>query len=337
MKSKLAVMCIFLLLGAAPASGRDALGPSGSDTQGALPDPLTMQIDVRDAARFAAVLRRTNGKPSAVDIQEGYLNGARRGVEIFTPHRIESAENLAAAVARDPARFAYAAETCLPWVASLESEMRAVYFAYRGLVPERQLPAIYVVFGASNSGGTAKPDAQVIGLEVMCAPGTTKEAFRDGMRRIFAHETVHSWQGEPTVAAFSDALLFMALREGVPDFLAYLVTGLEPSPQRADWGKSNEAANWASFQSDRAVVKAGRRGDWDMDDAAKAAFAKWFGNVGRAPAGIPDEAGYWVGMQIAKAYYERATDKRAAVRTLISSADPVEILAASGYAPTVGR
>jgi hypothetical protein len=44
------------------------------------------------------------------------------------------------------------------------------------------------------------------------------------------------------------------------------------------------------------------------------------------------DIGYWVGYAIARAYYNRAGDKRAAVRELIHLEDPVRLLNESGYA-----
>jgi hypothetical protein len=296
-------------------------------------DPLAARVDSTDARRFAELFAATGGKPDAAALQSGYLAGAGRGVEIFTPGRIENARNLAAAVAAEPERYAHAIRTCLPLVDGLAAEMRAVYLAFRGLLPDRPLPQVHVVFGAGNSGGTAAPDAQVLGLEVMCGPGTTPEAFRDSMRTLFAHETVHSWQEAPSKRSLSDPLLLYALREGVPDLLASLVTGQVPTPSRDAWGRAREAALWAEFEADRAVVRAGTGADGSTTKAADAAVRRWFGNYGAAPPGWPYEAGYWVGMRIAQGYLDRATDKRAAIETLLKAEDPAAILAASGYRP----
>jgi hypothetical protein len=46
--------------------------------------------------------------------------------------------------------------------------------------------------------------------------------------------------------------------------------------------------------------------------------------------GAPD-LGYWVGYRICQSYYERATDKRRAVRDLVRLEDPDRILRESGY------
>ena len=291
-------------------------------------DPLTATIDIADAERFVRIFEASGGKPDAATLQAGYLDKASEGVKIFTPGRIENAENLAAAVARQPDRYAYAIKNCLPLVPKLNDDLRSIYLAYRGLVPERSLPGIYVVFGAGNSGGTAGPSAQVMGLEVTCGPGTTPDQFRATMRSMFAHETVHSWQKEPSRAVIQkDLLLMAALREGVPDYLAKLVTGAVPGAERDAWARQREAWLWAQFDQDRRKIT-------NPDDpAAEAVFRRWFANYGSAPEGWPSEAGYWIGMRIAESYVVQAKDKRRAIRDLIEAKDPTAILKASGYAP----
>lgn len=294
-------------------------------------DPLAARIEATDARRFARLFVDSGGQPSASALQSGYLSGAGRGVEIFTPGRIEDAENLSRAVAQEPARYAHAIKTCLPLVEDLTAEMRSIYLGFRGLMPSRPLPAVHVVFGAGNSGGTAAHDAQVLGLEVLCGPETTAEQFRATMREMFAHETVHSWQGEPSTTAQADPLLYYALLEGVPDLIASLVTGSIPTPARDKWARPQEAKLWAQFQTDRETVKAGLRGDGGLSPEARAARDRWFANYRKAPPGWPHEAGYWVGMRIAEAYLARAADKSAALDVLLKAEDPAAILAASGY------
>jgi hypothetical protein len=298
-------------------------------------DPLDIKIEQGDADRFAALFAAAKGKPTAEQLQRVYLDKGGRGIAIFTPYRIENAKNLAAAIAAEPARYDYAIKTCLPLVPDLNRELRATYLAYRGLLSDRPLPSVFVLFGAGTSGGTAAPDAQVIGLEVMCSPGTSPADFRTRMRAIFAHETVHSWQTESSAAALKNLMLLQALREGVPDYLASIVTGAEPSPEREAWGKANEAAAWQEFQKDAAIVLARKSDDFSKEKDAAAALGRWFGNAGNAPQGKPSEAGYWVGMQIAKAYVAKSKDKKAAINTLIEAKDPEAILKASGYADQI--
>lgn len=291
-------------------------------------DPLIARVHVDDAMRFAKAFEAD--RVSAAELQDHYLSGAGRGVVVFTPHRIQNATNLAVAVAARKTDYAHAIRTCLPLVPELNAQLRAVYLAYRGLLPDMPLPAVHLVFGAGNSGGTAAADVQVMGLEVMCGQGTTPDAFRAAMFTMFAHETVHSWQTQPTQAP-EDLLLYAALAEGTPDLLARLVTGREPHAAREAWARGREADIWKRFQADRAVVLRGAQ------PAAGEALGRWFGNHGRTFEGLPDgwpsELGYWVGMNIAQAYVNRASDPRAAIKALIDNRDPIGLLRDSAYAP----
>lgn len=296
-------------------------------------DPLAVEIETRDAERFARLFLETDGKPNAAQLQASYLAGSGRGVEIFMPDRIINAENLQKSIAADVARYRHAIETCLPLAKGLTPEMRSIYLAYTGLVPARPLPMVYIVFGAGNSGGTASADGQALGLEVMCGPGTTAEQFKSTMSSMFAHETVHTWQTYDVAIERKDPLLYSALAEGVPDFLASLVTGKVPMTSRNSWALEREAWLWREFQHDRDIVRRGTTAGGASNAEAGKAVARWFGNYQRAPEGWPYEAGYWVGMRIAQAYVSRSSDKKAAINTLIDLRDPAAILAQSGYDP----
>ena len=211
----------------------------------------------------------------------------------------------------------------------MRSDLRAIYLAFAGLLPERPLPAINVVFGALNSGGTASREMQVLGLEVTCPPGATPEQFRTTMRGFFAHETVHTWQDDETPQALADPMLSQSLREGVADYLATLVTGEVPHLDRDAWARQRESWLWQEFQRDRLAILADS--DSVRTPLASPRFKRWFANCGSAPDGWPCEAGYWVGMRIAEAYVAHATDKQVAIRELIQLRDPAAILKASSY------
>jgi len=291
-------------------------------------DPLTAEIDIGDARRFASLMQ-DGAVPTAETLQRGYLDGAGRGVKVFTPGRIVDAWNLARVVAARPDNYRYAIRECLPQLPALRSDLRAIYLGFAGLLPERPLPAIHVVFGAGNSGGTASSEAQVIGLEVVCQLGPTPDKFRTTMRGFFAHETVHTWQRESSPQALLDPLLDQSLREGVADYLASLVTGEVPDASRDAWARQREAWLWQEFQRDRQALKADSASL--KKPGASPHYLRWLSNYGSAPEGWPVEAGYWVGMRIAEAYVARAKDKHAAIRDLIELKDPGAILAASGY------
>jgi hypothetical protein len=298
--------------------------------------PFSAKVDIRDAERFAKVFLAADGKPSAQSLQKSYLDNAGRGVKMFTPYRIENAENLAKEVTQNHENYRYAIATCLPVVESLNTDLRAIYLAYGGLLPSRKLPEMHVVFGANNSGGGAEPGIQVIGLEVTCSKGTTAEQFRANMRNLFAHETAHTWQPKANDAiAVPDLLLFMAIREGVADYLSWVVTGEQPSPKREAWGRKQEAAVWRMFEADLKAFRARSVKNFGDDKEAQAIFQRWFNNAFSSNADRPGEAGYWVGMQIVRHYVDQQMAKgvsaERAINAVLNMQDAKKILQDSGY------
>jgi len=299
-------------------------------------DPLTARVDDSAARRFAKLWESSGGKPTAEQIQSGYLENGGRAIEVFTPSRIGSAERLASKIAANPGIYRDAVERCLPWVEATNSELRATYLGLRGLLPGRPLPQIAVVIGANNSGGTAAPGIQVIGLEVICRLSPTETDFDNRMRQFFAHETVHTFQSAEQDSTAS-GLLASALAEGVPDYVAEVVTGRVPNPPRAEWARQREQWIWQQFEADAATVRAGTDGKGELNAKAKAAYTRWFANAGSPPPGWPDELGYWVGMRIAETYVATSPDPHAAIDRLINPDDPAAILRQSGYGRSLTR
>lgn len=296
-------------------------------------DPLTATIDYTDAQRFADLWRRAGGKPTADQIQSGYLAGAGRGVEIFTPGRIVDAANMARKIAANPALYDQAVRKCLPWVPASTADLRSIYLAIRGLFPDRPLPRIYIVVGGGNSGGTAGEGAQVLGLEVLCREAPTATQFRDLLREFFAHETVHTFQRQPARGeTVAEPLLRQMLVEGGADYVASLVTGAVPKPERDAFGRAHEAQIWAQFVKDRPVANRSFTLGKGFSGDGETAFNRWFYSDMGLPPGWKPDMGYWLGMQIAKAYVERSSDPHEAIRRLMALDDPAAILERSGYA-----
>lgn len=289
-------------------------------------DPLTAEVELDDAERFAALFNATDDAPTPAQLQEHYLDKGGRALEIFTPYRIIDAENLAANIAYDPAYYREAIERCLPLVKPTESDLRAIYLGLRGLFPEKPLPRIAVIFGARNSGGTAGAGMQVLGIEVQCEISKDAATFRATMRHFYAHETVHTWQMLETVKQGPDPLLAQVIAEGTADYISSLVTGELPVAERDEWARENAAMVWREFAADLAITR-----DPTMpDERRNAAFRRWVANAGSPPEGWPSELGYWVGMKIAEGYVANSPDPHTALRELMIFDDAGAILEGSG-------
>lgn len=322
-KQKLLVALVGLLALYAPAVAAEP--PEAAD-------PLTVSMHTEDADRFAALFARTGGKPTAEQIQAEYLDGGSYGIEVFTRGRIRNAGYLAAAIAKDPEAYRQAIATCLPAAKAAAADLRSIYLGLRGLLPDARLPQIYLVFGAGNSGGTAGPGAQVLGLEVLCAIAKDPAAFRTLLRQFYAHETVHTLQDEADERAItSSPLLTLALMEGAADFIASLVTGEVPHPERAAWASAREGELWRQFEADLVATRNFDFRKAPKDASEQQALSRWVGNYGRAPVGWPHEVGYWIGMRIWQSYFAAAADKHQAIRDVLSWKDPEAVLSASGY------
>jgi hypothetical protein len=317
------------------AAAHLVLSPSATASDRAPPapaDPLTVTIDTADADRFATLYARTKGKPTAAELQRDYIDQGSYGVEVFTPRRIVDGKTLAQAIEKDPESYARALQTCLPIVKQTTADLRAIYLAMHGLFPDRPLPHIYLVVGAGNSGGTAGPNAQVLGLEVLCRISKTPEELRAVLRTFYAHETVHVLQGED-VSSQGNILLASVLQEGAADFIAGLVTGRQPDPTRADWALPQEAALWHQFEADLATLNGVTWDTLKRGTPQGDAFFRWIGNAGDAPEGWYGEAGYWMGQRIWERWFERQSDKRAALNKMLAPRDPEDVLAQGRYRP----
>ncbi|UTW59027.1 hypothetical protein KFE96_01590 [Kordiimonas sp. SCSIO 12603] len=290
-------------------------------------DALSAKVNSEDADRFVAVFERTDGKPTAEDLLKGYLEPGSKGVQVFTPGRIVNAENLAQKIAANPDSYRRAIDVCLPIAKDMTAELRSVYLGLNGLLNSPELPELFVLFGAGNSGGTAGPGAQVLGLEVICRIGKDEEDIRGIFRRFFAHETVHTLQNFPSKLPErgEEYLILSALAEGGADFVASLVTGQPPERARDAWAVEREGYIKAEFLKD--LEKARGMTTEEIQKAGSPLY-RWVRNSTQVPdEGWPGELGYWVGRQIWTDYFNQAEDKEAVLKQLLDldNIDPEEI------------
>ncbi|MFN0184128.1 MAG: DUF2268 domain-containing putative Zn-dependent protease [Aquabacterium sp.] len=273
-----------------------------------------------DAERLAVLLQRP-ALPSAAELQAAVLGPGTPGVRIFTPHRIKDAENLARAIAADPAAYRKAAAICLPAAQAIQAEAEALMARVARLLGETMPAPAYVLFGAGNSGGTAGPDGLALGLEVLCAGIDTPAAARAILMDFVAHEIAHVYQSRQPQAQGRPTLLHQALVEGFADYVMEQVRGpgqQGAAAERQRYGLAHEAALWRRFQADLA------RG---------APFATWLYDQKPQAGGQPPDMGYWIGKRICEAYVARAADRAQALRTLLALRDAGQVLRDSGYAP----
>ena len=245
-----------------------------------------------------------------------------------------AAEELTRALGRYPRYYAAVRPTTL----SLDTALTVTRDTRRGLArlkelyPEARFPDVYFLIGTLSTGGTVAGSGMLIGTEQLSSgPDTPRDELPEWARvatranpfaaipRMVVHEAVHTQQGGRAEGQ-KNTLLRQALGEGGADFLTELVLGpANPKTPREQYGEAHERAVWLDFKDEMATDSTIRTWMYNGMVAAD----KNHGAV---------DIGYWIGSRIARAYYERASDKRAAIRELILLPDPERLLMESGYA-----
>ena len=198
------------------------------------------------------------------------------------------------------------------------------------LYPAMKPADIYFTVGVFRSGGTAVDGDVLIGSEIsLTDANTVVDEFPEALAHLgtfFAtapmrelaftnvHELVHTQQP----GRWGYDLLSQSLHEGIAEFIPTLAME-RPSPA------ASVAYGTAHADSVRAVFE-------------RELFAYWFDRwIWNADGPFPQrDLGYYVGYAMAKSYYDRSTDKSAAIATLIhlncEDSAAVEAFAdASGY------
>jgi hypothetical protein len=246
-----------------------------------------------------------------------------------------AAINVAAVTQRAPRYF----ESIRARVLALDTSTALKAAANRGLqqlaalVPGRAPKPVYIVMGRFTSGGTVGGSGVLLGAEMATKSadtpvdelteterGMVSDRALDGWASLIVHEAVHTMQ-RPNEGS---SLLSAVLHEGVPDFLSTLAlpeVNIAASGHHA-YGRANEPRVWREFRRGLAIRE-------DSDG--------WLYNYGSTKNHGHPDLGYFIGSRIAEGYYQRATDKAAALRALIELKNPMQIWQQSGFATSAVR
>ncbi|HEY0510292.1 MAG TPA: DUF2268 domain-containing putative Zn-dependent protease [Thermoanaerobaculia bacterium] len=282
-------------------------------------DPDAARIVTDDIDRFWGAFDRAAPELPAQPFEAGYLAPGTTGLKDFVALRIGGAEELAKTLRAHPKYYRSIRESTQR-IRTMEPGIRASFYALKYLYPDAVFPDVYFLIGRLTSGGTVSSHGLLIGAEMNGrTPQAPMEELSDWLRQVIkpvdqiphivAHELIHFQQKYPD----AKTLLGQAIREGSADFLAELISGSHGNQHIHEFADPREAELWAEFQ----------RKMHGKD------FAGWlYSDV----EGRPHDLGYWMGYKITKSYYDRAGDKRQAIREILGIQDFDAFLAKSGYA-----
>lgn len=128
---------LVLTLARSPVQAQEAVASS---------QPEHARLVTSDVIRFWEIFDRAADHEFADMLRSDYLEAGTQALRDFIPHRILSADSLAALVIRQRARYEAAREASLR-VTDLEGEIRAAWYALKYLYPYATFPDTYFVIG----------------------------------------------------------------------------------------------------------------------------------------------------------------------------------------------
>lgn len=262
----------------------------------------------------------TDAEKTAI-YQREYLDKGSPGLKDFVRLRIKSAKNLVLVIQKRPKYYA-SLQGVIPQIAPMEPAMRRSFRKLKRLYNGAVFPDVYFLVGVMNSGGTTGDSGLLIGLEMHGKTDSTDMSEMsdwlkavlgppDELPGIVAHELIHYQQ----VVSDPKTLLAASIIEGSADFVGQMISGQNIDAELYTYGNAHKTELWREFSA-------------EMNGAD---FSHWL-YQGDKSKDRPADLGYYEGYQITKAYYDRAADKRQALRDILIVTDFPALLRDSHYA-----
>lgn len=254
---------------------------------------------------YDSIQKAADYQQKVLMMQRLYVDKGTDGLKAFMRARNYNAESYVKLIAQYPA-FWKSVRRQTTTVKSQVPGIEKSIERFRVLYPELKPAGIYFAIGILKSGGATTSNMVLIGTEMAMADTSTdatelnnwlKSLFRNQLPgsivALNVHEFVHTQQKQETVSLLSQCLL-----EGSADFITELVTRQKNLNDYMIYGKNHEAALKLRFRNEM----------W------RRSSANWLYNGGKVENA---DLGYYMGYSICKTYYDRAADKKLAVKEII--------------------
>ena len=271
-------------------------------------------IHTDDVDLFYKVYDAADGHPTAEQLQRDYLDAGSEGLHNLAKLRNVSGVRIADTLSKHPELYVKA-RGC---TAALPRVRERVEVALRNLVrlyPQARTPPVTIAVGRGKPVGVGSPVTGLqIGLEALCSAEWMNPNVEDRFVHVIAHEYPHVQQVRELVDDEHPTVLERSLIEGAAEFVAALTSGKTGYAHFDALTKGREREIETAF----------------VADVDQTELSRWVDNSTMEKG---NDLGYWVGYRICKAYYQRATDKRQALREILELSDPHAFLAKSGWQP----
>lgn len=272
-------------------------------------------IEVDDVYRFYRLYDASAGKPTAEQLQD-YIDTGSAGLRVFAEQRRTTGARIAEAMVKTPETFLQA-RRCVEPLPRVRKRLGDALAKLGRLYPDARFPPVTIAVGRGKPVGIGSPVTGVqVGLEALCATDFLNPDVEDRFVHVIAHEFVHVQQPTETTDAQNPSVLEASLMEGSAEFVTELISGNLANAYLPAMVAGREQQIETAFLADK-----------DKRD-----LSDWIGN---STPEQPRDLGYWVGYRITRAYYQRAADKRHALREILQMRDAQAFLAASGWYPGI--
>lgn len=275
-----------------------------------------VEIRTGDVARFYKLYDDASGTPTDSTLQHDYIDAGSDGVRQFVPNRIISGASLAKTIQQNRPVYDQA-RACMAVLPKVTGELQIAFQKLSRLDPQATFPPVTILIGGNNSGGTTGKSGVLIGIEVACRASWLQPDLSERLFHLIAHEYGHVEQApELDDEDAPTTVLRQSLIEGVAELVGELISGQVSNVHLGKWTQGHVEEIDKRF----------------LADADKTDISDWLYN-GVGTPDRPGDLGYWEGYRIAKTFYSKAKDKRAALQTLLELKDPKAVLVESGWKP----
>jgi hypothetical protein len=286
-------------------------------------DPEIAQIVTSDIALFWRAYDMAKPENDLVIYRGEYLKKGSVGLEEFLRSKIGNSCNLVTAIDAAPKYYA-ALRVQSAKVENYKPQMVASFKKLKEIYPDAVFPNVYFLIGRMNAGGTVTIKGLLIGVEMYGKTDDASVSELNGWKKasvsrieeipfIVAHELVH-YQQKYGLFGSELSLLGKSLHEGSADFIGELIAGGSINQQLHEYANPREKQLWLEF-----------RKEMNNKDTSN-----WLYQGDKAKD-KPADLGYYVGYKIVESYYNKAKDKKQAIKDILDIKDFNGFLKASGY------
>lgn len=289
-----------------------------------LSDPTKAQLITTDIHNFWKAYdaaQKDTARMQAI-FQEQYFDKASPGFEDYIATKIGSIEKFVANQKSKPLFYAAIRKNTLS-IDKMKDSISNLFLKFKKLYAAAIFPDIYFVIGRFNSAGTVSDNGLLLGVDQISKsddiPLQELNLWESkGIRKvkelpvIIAHELIHSQQNSMRQ---DTTLISYAIQEGMADFFAELLTGVNPSQRQYDFAKDKKKKVWNDFAAEMYLNR----------------YNNWIANGDQETPDHPSDLGYYIGYEICKSYYEEMPDKKQAIIDMFHINDYKDFLRKSKY------